>query len=49
MRNALIHMYHEIDYARVWRTVEVSLPVLLREVSLLLEEGEREDSQELEE
>ena len=44
MRNVLIHAYREIDYARIWRTIETSLPQLLREVELLFAEGNREDS-----
>jgi uncharacterized protein with HEPN domain len=44
MRNVVIHMDHEIDYERVWRTIEVHLPVLLREVEMLLDEGDREEA-----
>ena len=44
MRNVLIHMDYEIDYARVWGTVDVHLVVLHREVETLLEEGDREDA-----
>jgi uncharacterized protein with HEPN domain len=43
MRNVLIHVYDEIDYSRVWSTIETSVPILLREAASLLEEGERED------
>jgi uncharacterized protein with HEPN domain len=35
-RNVLIHGYHMIDDAEVWRVVESSLPVLLRDVDALL-------------
>jgi uncharacterized protein with HEPN domain len=44
MRNVLIHQYHEIDIAVVWRAVQVNVPVLLHEVDRLIEEGEREDA-----
>ena len=44
MRNVLIHQYHEIDDAVVWRAVQVNVPVLLREVGRLLEEGQRDDA-----
>ena len=43
MRNVLIHIYDDIDYLRVWSTIEKSVPILLREAASLLEEGERED------
>lgn len=43
MRNVLIHVYDEIDYLRVWSTIEKSVPILLWEAASLLEEGERED------
>jgi uncharacterized protein with HEPN domain len=36
MRNALIHAYDTIDHARVWRTIEADLPVLIRQLELLL-------------
>ena len=39
MRNILIHEYDEIDYATVWRTVEESVPILLREAETLLQEA----------
>jgi uncharacterized protein with HEPN domain len=45
MRNVLIHAYDAIDYERGWLTIEVSLPVLLGNVELLLAEGEPEDAQ----
>jgi uncharacterized protein with HEPN domain len=32
MRNALIHVYDEVDHARVWRTIEADLPVLIRQL-----------------
>jgi uncharacterized protein with HEPN domain len=36
MRNALIHVYDEIDHARVWRTIEVDLPVLIRQLEQII-------------
>lgn len=45
MRNVLIHQYHEIDNAVVWRAVQVNVPVLLDEVERLVEEGQRDDAQ----
>lgn len=42
LRNILIHEYHEIDYEIVWRTITTFLPLLLQEVEVLLDEGERE-------
>jgi|ERR1700722_8050015 len=35
-RNVLIHGYHMIDDAEVWRVIEHSLPVLLGEVQEML-------------
>ncbi len=35
-RNVLIHEYHVIDDAEVWRVIVDSLPILLREVEGLL-------------
>jgi uncharacterized protein with HEPN domain len=40
LRNVLIHNYDEIDRQRVWRIIKESLPILQREVTLLLEEAE---------
>ena len=45
MRNVLIHQYHEIDNAVVWRAVQANVPVLLDEVERLVEEGQRDDAQ----
>ncbi|HUB26980.1 MAG TPA: HepT-like ribonuclease domain-containing protein [Tepidisphaeraceae bacterium] len=38
-RNVLIHGYHLIDDAEVWRVIEHSLPVLHHEVQQLLGSG----------
>ena len=38
-RNVLIHAYDVVDPIRVWRTISVSLPVLLAEVEDLLREA----------
>jgi uncharacterized protein with HEPN domain len=43
MRNVLIHQYHEVDDAVVWRTVQVNVPVLPQEVDRLLAEEQRDD------
>ncbi|MBA2596095.1 MAG: DUF86 domain-containing protein [Chloroflexia bacterium] len=45
MRNVLIHGYDTINYRRVWQTIQVSLPVLRREVETLLAEGEHDEAQ----
>ena len=37
-RNVVIHGYDTVDYARVWRIIEGSLPVLKAEVEELLKE-----------
>src|SRR5687768_515424 len=44
-RNVVIHAYDAVDYARVWRIIEQSLPVLKGEVEELLKEvaGDRSD------
>ncbi len=38
-RNVLIHGYAEVDDRLVWDVVESKLPVLRREVALLLDDG----------
>jgi uncharacterized protein with HEPN domain len=39
-RNVLVHEYGLIEDARVWRTVQRSLPILKNEVEALLREAE---------
>ena len=39
-RNLLSHAYHLIDDAEVWRVIESSLPVLLREVDELIQKSD---------
>ena len=41
-RNVLIHVYHLIDDAEVWRVIETSLPILLKEVEALLNDPGRQ-------
>ena len=38
MRIVLVHRYADLDNRRVWDTVALSLPVLIQEVTHLLEE-----------
>jgi uncharacterized protein with HEPN domain len=40
-RNVLIHGYHVVDDAEVWRVIVNSLPILLREVEALYPPGAR--------
>jgi uncharacterized protein with HEPN domain len=37
MRNILVHQYFGIDWQEVWKTVEIDIPDLKREVELVLE------------
>ena len=39
MRIVLVHRYADLDDRRVWSTITLSLPILIREVADLLEEG----------
>ncbi len=39
-RNVLIHLYDDIDHARVWEVIQESLPVLKAEVAQLLREAD---------
>ena len=41
-RNILVHAYAQIDNRIVWEVVEYKLPVLLREVSALMEQADPE-------
>jgi uncharacterized protein with HEPN domain len=36
MRNALIHVYDEIDHVVVWRTIEADLPALIGQLTDIL-------------
>jgi len=36
MRNALIHVYDNVDLVRVWRTIEVDVPVLIAALERML-------------
>ena len=36
MRNRLIHVYDEIDYVIVWRTVQIDLPRLVESLKQIL-------------
>jgi uncharacterized protein with HEPN domain len=36
MRNALIHVYDEIDHGVVWRTIEADLPALIGQLTDIL-------------
>jgi uncharacterized protein with HEPN domain len=36
MRNILAHVYESVDYETVWRTIQVSIPMLLDEAESLL-------------
>ncbi|MGH7287294.1 MAG: HepT-like ribonuclease domain-containing protein [Myxococcota bacterium] len=36
MRNALIHVYDDIDHGVVWRTIETDLPVLIGQLERIL-------------
>ena len=39
-RNQLVHGYDNIDHHRVWRAIHESLPALLDQVQVLLDEAE---------
>lgn len=41
-RNILIHAYAQIDDRIVWDIVQYKLPVLIRDVKALMEQGDRE-------
>jgi uncharacterized protein with HEPN domain len=41
-RNILVHAYAQIDDRIVWGIVESRLPVLIREVSMLMDEADRQ-------
>jgi len=45
-RNYLIHAYDGVDATRVWRTIVDFLPVLLTEVTELLQEADKEGSED---
>ena len=36
MRNALIHVYDEVDHDRVWQTIQVDLPILISQLERIL-------------
>lgn len=38
LRNALAHGYYAVDYSAVWDAIQMSLPVLMREVEALIAE-----------
>ena len=42
LRNLLIHRYQTIDYSTVWRTIQVSLPILQAEVEQMLRDADVE-------
>lgn len=44
-RNILVHKYTDIDWEKVWRTVTDEIPLLLREVDVLMAELGSEESQ----
>ena len=39
MRNHLIHVYFDIDFKTVWKTVEENLPPLLKQLQRMLEDS----------
>jgi len=39
MRNRLVHAYFDTNYETVWRTVNEDLPVLIEQLTVLLETG----------
>ena len=38
LRNVLNHGYPEVDHPTMWRTIEIELPILIREIDELLSE-----------
>jgi len=41
MRIVLVHRYADLDNRRIWSTITLSLPILIREVTDLLERDDR--------
>jgi uncharacterized protein with HEPN domain len=48
-RNRLVHGYDEIDHRQVWLAIQESLPALLQQAQVLLNEAERATQMEGEE
>ena len=44
MRNRLVHMYFEIDYEQVWKTLTEDLPPFLVELDKILSDEFRNGS-----
>jgi uncharacterized protein with HEPN domain len=44
IRNQIAHGYFEVNFERVWNTVQTDLPILLRQLESLINEAEGEDS-----
>ena len=38
MRNILIHVYFNLDYEEIWKTIEVDIPLLKRQIIMILED-----------
>ncbi|MCF7912724.1 MAG: DUF86 domain-containing protein [Candidatus Cloacimonetes bacterium] len=36
MRNVLIHAYFGIDYQIIWNTIEIELPILKKQITMLI-------------
>jgi len=36
MRNRLIHAYFDVDHDVIWKTLQVSLPTLIKQLTILL-------------
>lgn len=41
MRNHLIHVYFDIDYETIWKTVETDIPNLIQIITPLLDKDEK--------
>ncbi len=45
-RNILVHAYAQVDDRIVWDIIETRLPVLVREVDVLVAEGQQESGRQ---
>lgn len=44
MRHILVHEYHRVDWLRVWETITVNLPELLKQIESLLPDVPAEEA-----
>lgn len=38
MRNRLIHVYFDVNYEIIWKTITKDVPILLKQITMILEE-----------